>query len=316
MSTARTVPETYDLDDDDARETLQSVSPSRLLKEGFTRFRHADGFSHARALAFQVVLTLVPGVIVAAGLTAVVGNRDLSDALVSTMESLAPGPAADVFRSAVEEGSANSRTSAGARALVFGGLAMVFSAMGAFGQLERGTNRIYGVERDRPSFSKYARALALAVSAGLLLALAFVTLAIGSNVADAIDDGTAADVWQLARWPLGVLFLVGAYSLIFRFSPRRRQPNMSWLAFGASFGVALTVLVTLALALYLGASSDFGETYGPLAGFMGILLWAYLTSLALLLGVAFAAQLEDARAEQAATRRTTPTFVSPQVAVG
>jgi uncharacterized BrkB/YihY/UPF0761 family membrane protein len=50
------------------------------------------------------------------------------------------------------------------------------------------------------------------------------------------------------------------------------------------------------LSLYLTASRSFGQTYGPLAGLIGILLWAFLTSLAVLLGLAFAAQLEAVRA--------------------
>jgi uncharacterized BrkB/YihY/UPF0761 family membrane protein len=50
------------------------------------------------------------------------------------------------------------------------------------------------------------------------------------------------------------------------------------------------------LALYLGLSTTFGQTYGPLAGMIGILAWALLTSLAAYLGLTFAAQLEAVRA--------------------
>lgn len=50
------------------------------------------------------------------------------------------------------------------------------------------------------------------------------------------------------------------------------------------------------LSLYLTASKSFGQTYGPLAGIIGIMLWSFLTSLALHLGLAFAAQLEAVRA--------------------
>ena len=43
-------------------------------------------------------------------------------------------------------------------------------------------------------------------------------------------------------------------------------------------------------------SQGFGETYGPLAGVIGLLLWTLLTALALFLGLAVAAQLEAVRA--------------------
>ena len=45
----------------------------------------------------------------------------------------------------------------------------------------------------------------------------------------------------------------------------------------------LWALFTSLLALYLTFSREFGETYGPLAGIIGILLWAYLSSRALFL---------------------------------
>ena len=56
------------------------------------------------------------------------------------------------------------------------------------------------------------------------------------------------------------------------------------------------------LALYLNATDQFGATYGPLAGTIGVLLWSFLTSAALLLGLAFAAQLEAVRAGRPAPR--------------
>ena len=81
-----------------------------------------------------------------------------------------------------------------------------------------------------------------------------------------------------------------------RESPRRRQPTASWLAAGSSVSVALWFLFTWLLSLYLTKSASFGQTYGPLAGMIGLLLWALLTSLAIYLGIAFATQLEAIRA--------------------
>ncbi len=52
------------------------------------------------------------------------------------------------------------------------------------------------------------------------------------------------------------------------------------------------------LAAFLSLSRGFGETYGPLAGTIGLLLWTLLTALALFLGLAVAAQLEAVRAGQ------------------
>lgn len=50
------------------------------------------------------------------------------------------------------------------------------------------------------------------------------------------------------------------------------------------------------MSLYVGASSTFTSVYGPLSALVSLLLWSYLTSLALFLGLSFAAQLEAVRA--------------------
>ena len=60
--------------------------------------------------------------------------------------------------------------------------------------------------------------------------------------------------------------------------------------------LALWLLLTGLLALYVVKSASFGSTYGPLTGIFALLLWANLSSVALFLGVAFAAQLEAVRA--------------------
>ncbi len=59
MSTANLVPETWKLTGDDARKTLASTGRLRLARDAFKRLRAADGFSHARSLAFATGLVFL-----------------------------------------------------------------------------------------------------------------------------------------------------------------------------------------------------------------------------------------------------------------
>jgi uncharacterized BrkB/YihY/UPF0761 family membrane protein len=90
--------------------------------------------------------------------------------------------------------------------------------------------------------------------------------------------------------------MIAAISIILRSSPNRHQPQLSWLSTGAIVAVVLWAVLTALLALYLGTSKNFGQTYGPIAGILGLLFWSFLTSLSLFLGIAFASQLEAVRA--------------------
>ena len=98
------------------------------------------------------------------------------------------------------------------------------------------------------------------------------------------------------RWPVGLALLVVAVTVLLRFAPRRRQPGLSWLGAGAAVTVLLWLVASGLLGLYVAVADTFGETYGPLTAVMALLIWANITGVALLAGVALSAQLEAVRA--------------------
>jgi YihY family inner membrane protein len=297
VTTASSVPATRgELEGDEALETLRRTGRRRLVVDSLVRFRAADGFSHSRALAFQVTLTLLPALIAVVGLAAALGQDDFTRIVRDTIQDLTPGAPGEILTEALRHGSESGHES-GETALIAGGVAALLAGMSAMGQVERGANRIYGVERDRPFVWKYLVGLGLALTAGVLALLSLVVLMGGAAIRDTLDWGETLDVvWRIARWPLGVVFAIASVALLFEYSPRRRQPEASWLAFGAGVSALLWLVFMGVLALYMDVTDSFGATYGPIAGTIGVLLWAFLTSIALFVGLAFAAQLEAVRA--------------------
>jgi YihY family inner membrane protein len=214
---------------------------------------------------------------------------------VTVLQTIVPGPAGQVLTEAVRQAHQAGSSGQGV-AIVVGTVGALITGTTLMGQIERALNRLYGIERDRPTVAKYTRAFVLAVTAGTLAVLAFAGLALGGAIADSIGGSTARTIWNVVRWPIGIALLVAAIALIFRWSPRRRQPGWSWLSFGAIVAVGLLALVTLALNLFFQFGSTFGDTYGPLAGIVALAFWSFFSALALLAGAALAAQLEAVRA--------------------
>jgi YihY family inner membrane protein len=295
MSTANPVPETWHLTGDDARQLLRSSGRRRILRDAFVRMRVADGFSHARSLAFAMSLVFVQGIIALIGLAVAVGHGSFSRLIVRTLKAAVPGPGGALLTDAVGQahraGAAHRYT-----ALVLGLVGALITGSTFLGQIERGLNRIYGVEQDRPTLRKYGLALALTVSAGVLALGAFALLAFGESIGNGFDNSTANHAWSVIRWPVAVVLAGIAITMLFRWSPRRRQPGFSWLAFGAAVATAGWLLVTGALAVFFAVSKSFGQTYGPLAGIVALLLWSLCSAIAILFGAAVAAQLEAVRA--------------------
>jgi YihY family inner membrane protein len=292
MSTATKVPETWKLTGDDARETLMRTGRQRLLRDAFVRLRAADGFSHARSLAFVTSLVLVQGLIAVVGFTTAFDIR-IGREIVAAIQSAVPGPAGEILTDAVAQ-ARKVGVQHRYLPLLLGLVGTLVTGTTAMGQIERGFNRIYGIERDRPTVEKYGRAFVLTVGAGSGLALAFLIFALGrqSDTANSFLSAT----WPWVRWPLGLLVAMVALAALLRFSPFRRQPAWSWLLFGAAACVTGWVVVTVGLGIALNLSSSFGKTYGPLAGIVALQLWTLFSAIAIFYGAAVAAQLEAVRA--------------------
>jgi YihY family inner membrane protein len=290
QTTASYVPEMESPDAGDLDDALRQSAIGELMKNAFVRFRYADGFSFARSMAFQVVLAIIPGLIFVVALATRIGEGRMQSMIRETITTVAPGPASQMLLQAFEQGS-----DAGAGnliAIVTGGLAALVSGVAAMAQLQRGSSRIYGVLGDRPTLQRYGLATVLTLTVGIGLGIGFLAIVVGSSLGGTFRD-EIAEVVSWARWPLGILLAGLSLAALFKVAPNRRQPAFGWLALGGGVAVLGWLIVSVGLALYLNASSTFGETYGPLAGFIGLMLWAQLSGIAIFFGLAVCAQLES-----------------------
>jgi len=303
VSSTEPVPETRmmpgdELSADDAFLALRHYGRWPLLRDAFVRFRYGDGFSHSRAFALQLCLAIVPFLIALSGLASDLGAAAGGQVVADTVIALSPGASEPLVRELLED---DERTEdAGELALALGLVTGLIALTTAMAQVERGANRIYGVERDRPALPKYVRAAVLAIVAGLPALVGFLLLVAGGPAGDSMakhlgGGETVQTVWDIVRWPVSLVLIVFAVGLLFRHSPRRKQPALSWLLFGATVATILWWLASLLLAGYVHFSGGFGATYGPLTAIMALLLWANLTGIAFFFGLAFAAQLEAQR---------------------
>ena len=152
-------------------------------------------------------------------------------------------------------------------ALILGTVGSLVTATTAMGQLERGLNRLYGVEQDRP-FAPEVRPGPAAGRQQRRPAGRRPSGCSPSGAPLAPPPGTSGRpgvwTWAAGRWRL--VLLGASIALLFRWCPRRRQPAWSWLAFGSGVSLVLWFVITCGLGAFFRHSRDFGETYGPLAG--------------------------------------------------
>ena len=254
-----------------------------------SRFLHADGTSHTRALAYSTMLVMISGFIGLLGLASLMNVEEVRGVVLELGKRISPGPSGEILQEAARSGARHATTAA-----VLGLAAAAIGGTIAMAQVERTGNRLAGSDRDRRLVPRWVIAFVLAVTVGLVFAAGGMALGAGK----AIPTGTGwsdelRGAWSVARWPIGVLVVSVAILLMYRFAPRSRLGPWSSLIWGAVVAVVLWVGFTALLSLYFSLSSD-SSPYGPLLSIVALLLWSMLGSLALGIGMATSAELSHA----------------------
>ncbi len=269
-----------------------------VLKRTVRRFREDNMTDWAAALTYYAVLSLFPALLVLVALLGVVGQESAVDELVKVVEDLGSAQAAEAVRGPLEGVVAN-RGGAGAL-LGIGILGALWSASGYIGAFTRAGNVVWQVEEGRPAWKlKPFQILVTAVAVLLLSVIAIglvLTGPIAESVGDAIGLGDAAVLaWQIAKWPVLALLVVLLIAMIYYLLPNVRQPRFRWVSPGAIVALVVWLVASAGFAVYVAAFGSYNATYGTLGGAIVLLVWLWISNLALLLGAEFDAELERER---------------------
>jgi YihY family inner membrane protein len=275
------------------KDAIRRRGVARFVRDVVERFVAADGTSHTRALAYQSMFVVLSGFIGFVGIASVFDLPQVRSTVEQLATTLSPGPSSRLLIEAAHQGARDGTT-----ALIAGlGSALIAGTL-AMAQIERSANRIVGSRHDRRALRRFGVAFLLAVSAGILMAASALVLGGGRAIATGAGWGSgAAAAWSIGRWPLGLgIAFVGVW-LLFRTAPRRPARARGSVPVGAVVAVTLWAAFTGLLSLYFSVSSQSSRTYGPLLAIIALLLWCVLSSLSLHLGLAVAAELDAARAQ-------------------
>ncbi|WP_223166259.1 YihY/virulence factor BrkB family protein [Nonomuraea sp. SYSU D8015] len=295
---SRPVPEMASLSDDRwiARRPWAAIRRYGfwlLLRDSYRRFRCSDGSSHVRSLALLLCLAVVPFLIALTGLAEDLGDRPEGKVVAEAVLAITPGRSDALVRQVL----GTSEHKLGEVALLTGLVTGVAVLVTAMGQVERGANRLYGIQHDRPVLARYWNAFVLTWAAGVPAISGFLVPVVAEPVGAALArtypwGGLADTVLRVVRWPAGVALAMVAIVVLFKAAPRRCQPSLRWLVPGLMLATMVWLAVSVLLGWYVTLSEIFGDIYGPLTGIIALLLWGELTAGALFFGVSCAAQLE------------------------
>ena len=271
------------------REDWRSVAAG-----AYRRFSEVQLSDRAAALAYFGFLSLFPALIVALAALALLGDYPKTyNEIMDALREAAPGTAVDTIDSALRGVMSGS----GAGSLL--GIGLIFSfitASGATGATIRSLEAISGT-RDSATFvrSNLTRLwLTLALMVLMLVAFSALVLAgpLFGSIAEAAGFGEAGrTLVSLGRYPAGLLAVLGATLLLYTRGPAGAPRRLVDHLPGAVFAALLWVLASVGFSFYVSHFGSYDKTYGSLGAVIVLLVWIYVSGLALLLGALLNQQL-------------------------
>jgi membrane protein len=257
---------------------------------------------HAAALTYYSLMSLFPALLVGVAVLGVFGQDSLvADTADYLKTAGAPPQTIDAVTSALD--SARRQQSTAVTALVLGLALSLYSASGAFGAVGRALNRVWRVEEGRGLVRRKANDLlwTLVVVALALITLVLVLLGGGlaSDVLGLLGLGeTAADVWRVARWPAAIVSAMVIYAVVYFAAPNVEIRRFRWITPGALCGVLTWIVASALFFVYVSNFSSYSATYGAFAGAVILLVWLWVTNLALLFGAELNAVIDLRRSPE------------------
>jgi membrane protein len=159
-------------------------------------------------------------------------------------------------------------------------------------------NRAYDIEEGRPLWKVRLTAIALTIGLAVFALAAFTLVVAGPELAEGIAArfglGSAfAWTWKIVQWPIALALVAFAIGLVYYVAPDAEQ-EWVWVSPGALVATALWLIGSLAFRFYVMNFASYEESYGAIGGVMVLLLWFYMSGLAIIVGAELAAEIEHA----------------------
>ncbi len=260
-----------------------------------------DVLGRAGQIAYGFLFAVFPlFIFLLALLGIVVGSHSaLQQHLVQELTDAMPPAAAQMVQHVVAE---TARTSGGGK-LSFGLVLTLIAATSAMTNVMDTLNAAYNVREGRSFLRFRAIAVGLTVAIGILMVIALTIVLYGNGIANKVGSlvglsGVATWAWKITQWPVAVFFVLLSFALIYYFGPDVEFPVWHWISPGAVAGVFLWAVVSFGLRVYLHFFNTYAKTYGSLGAVMILLLWFYVTGVAILIGGEVNAEIENAAARR------------------
>jgi membrane protein len=245
----------------------------------------------AAALAFYFLLAIIPMLIVLSALLSYLPIPNVFQQMLNMMATLVPPEGMSMVERILSSVLAPHKGGL----LSFGVVSYLWAATGGFSALIEALDIAYDVRFCRPWWRDRLQALILTFSSGGLAAISLFALVSGPHFGHFLTlvfpiPAMFGHVWPAVRLVLTFVTFAAGLEIVYYLGPNTRQSFLRTIP-GSIIAVAIWFIGSFSLDFYLDHLSNFNAAYGSLGAVIGLMLWFYITALAILIGAETNAEL-------------------------
>jgi membrane protein len=267
-----------------------------VFRRTVTEFSEDNLTDWAAALTYYGLLALFPALIALVSLVGLFADpQTTTQKLTEIVTQIGPSSGAQTFSGPIK--SITSNQSAAKIMFVVGLVLALWSASGYVGAFMRASNVIYETPEGRPIWRLRPLQMLITLVMVILVALLAVALVLTGPIVDAVAgplgiSSTATTIWDIAKWPVMVAIVITIIAVLYYSTPNVKLRGFKWVTPGSVVALVVWLTASAGFAFYVANFSSYDKTYGVLGGVVVLLIWLWITNLALLFGQQLNAERE------------------------
>jgi membrane protein len=274
---------------------VPSPLPWRELgRRTWREFLDDDVLGMSAQLSYYFFLALFPAILFVLAIASYFPLTNLTDDIARTLGPFVSPQVLEIIQEQMRR-LANGESGG---ILTFGVAGALWSSSAALVSIVGALNRAYDIEEARPWWKVRLLAIGLTLGLAVFVVTAFLLVLFGPMLAEWLGTATGLGrpfewTWNVIQWPIAFALITLAIGLVYYFGPDADQ-DWAWITPGAIAATLLWLIVSLLFKLYVANFTDYEGTYGAVGGVIVLLLWFYVSSMALLTGAELNSEIEHA----------------------
>jgi membrane protein len=270
------------------------ISWTELAKRTYREVLADNCLGLAAQLAYYFFLALFPALLFLVAIVSFMPIAGLLDAITLNLGRVAPGEVLSIIQDQILK-IAHEKNGG---LLTLGMLGTIWSTSSGLNAIIETLNQAYDIQEARPWWKVKLIALGLTVALAAFIVLSFTLVLVGPTLGEKVAMwahlGPAFALgWTIVQWPVIFALVTLGMAMIYYYAPDAVQ-EWIWITPGSLLATTLWLGISLLFKFYVAHFTSYNATYGAIGGVIVLMLWFYLSALAVLVGAELNAEIEHA----------------------